>query len=134
RRAVDEVPGAQPPLLALDQQQALAAQDQEVLLATLSVVVAVRLSRPQHLDVDAEVREAGPALERDAGAEPLVVHPLGLAGVEDEPALAGRLAAAGQGRRRGFGHHRVTIASPGLCGGLSVASRKSVGITPPRTR
>ena len=43
------------------------------------------------------------------------------------------LAYAGLVLHRGFRHDRLTIASPRPCGGLSVASPKSVGITPPRT-
>src|SRR5687768_12459712 len=42
RRAVDEVPGPQRPLLALDQEQALPGEDEEVLLLVLAVVHAAR--------------------------------------------------------------------------------------------
>src|SRR6266536_2316287 len=64
----------------------------KVLLPLLCVVVAVRLPRPHHLDVDPELREpelvvrpAGAvaetfaALERHGGPEPLVMDPLRLA-------------------------------------------------------
>src|SRR3954447_12988383 len=105
RRAVHEVPGAQAALLSLDEEKALAAQDQEVLLALLGVVVAVGLARPHHLDVDPVVREVGRALERDARAELFVVNPRALAGVQDEPPLAGRLLAVGAFLHRGLWHH-----------------------------
>src|SRR5690242_7277417 len=63
RRAVDEVPLLQGAFLAFDQNQALAAEDEEVLLRVLRVVHAVRLPRVEDLDVDPEVAEPGLALE-----------------------------------------------------------------------
>src|SRR6185437_8139281 len=107
-REVHEVPGLDRPLLTFDQQQALAAQDQEVLLPVLGVVVAVRLPRPQNLDVDAVVLEVRRALKGDAGAELVVVHPRGVARVDDEPPLAGRLLAAVAVLHPGLGHHAVS--------------------------
>ena len=55
--AVDEVPGAQPPLLPLDQEKALARKHQEVLLGLLSVVQGVRLARPQDPQPEAQLGE-----------------------------------------------------------------------------
>ena len=50
-RAVHEVPGAQLPLLALDEQQALAGEHEEALLRPLAVVEAERLARLEHVQV-----------------------------------------------------------------------------------
>ena len=107
-REVHEVPGLDRPLLTFDQQQALAAQDEEVLLPVLRVVVAVRLPRPQHLDVDAVVLEVRRALKGDTRAELVVVEPRGVARVDDEPSLAGRLLAAVAVLHPGLGHHAVS--------------------------
>src|SRR4051794_22620585 len=48
RRAVHEVPGLQPPLLAFDEEDALAGEDEEVLLVGLAMVTAARLPGPDH--------------------------------------------------------------------------------------
>ena len=52
-RAVDEVPRPQGTLLTFDDQQALAAQDEEYLFACFAVVHRHRLSRRQHVEVHA---------------------------------------------------------------------------------
>jgi hypothetical protein len=57
RRAVDEVPRAKPSLVALDQQQALAGQDEEVLLARLTVIEGARLSRLHHAERVSDLSE-----------------------------------------------------------------------------
>src|SRR4051812_14849276 len=57
RRAVHEAPRAQEPLLALDQQEALARQDEEVLLRVLPVVEPVRLARMKDADADPDLLE-----------------------------------------------------------------------------
>jgi hypothetical protein len=49
---MEEVPSAQRALLTLDEQRAVAGQDEEVLLLVLGVVAAVRLARWQHVDAD----------------------------------------------------------------------------------
>ena len=59
RRAVDEVPGPQAALLALDQEQTLAGEDEEVLLGVLAVVHAVRLPRREDGDRVADLGEGG---------------------------------------------------------------------------
>ena len=51
-RAVEEVPRAERALLALDEQQALAGENEEVLLGLLFVVEAVRLTRLEHGQTD----------------------------------------------------------------------------------
>src|SRR6266550_5591643 len=57
RRAVDEVPRLQVPLLAFDDDQALAGEHEEVLLVRLAVVAAARLSRLEDGDRVPELRE-----------------------------------------------------------------------------
>jgi hypothetical protein len=54
---VDEVPGPKAPLLAVDDPDALTRQHQEVLLHALGVILPVRFSGLQQVDVDAVVRE-----------------------------------------------------------------------------
>jgi hypothetical protein len=85
---VEEVPRPEQPLLAVDEQPALAGQDEERLLLRLGVVEAVRLARLQHAQVDAELLELGArVLEPDTRAERLGRPPLGVPHVDDEPAV-----------------------------------------------
>src|SRR5205085_11784587 len=99
RRRVEEVPRAEPTLLALDEQHALTGENEEVFLRRLGVVQAVRLTGRQHVESDAELPELGsPALERALRARRLTLavlgrQPLGFAYVHDEPALASRREA-----------------------------------------
>src|SRR5581483_7460519 len=91
RRAVHEIPRAERPLLALDQEQALAGEDEEVLLTRLAVVARGRLARLEHADRVPELRERDrAALEDAAGAERLVRDPRRVPDVDDEPAPGGR--------------------------------------------
>ena len=65
------------PLLALDKQQALTGEHEEVLLVRLAVVHAVGPARLEHRDREAELSgnaDVG-ALEDARGAEGLVGHP-----------------------------------------------------------
>src|SRR5881398_2267739 len=72
-RAVEEVPRAQDAFLPLDQQAALARENEEVLLLRLAVVEAVRLAGLEHVQPDAELRKGGvPRLERAFGARRLL--------------------------------------------------------------
>src|SRR5947208_3302155 len=115
RRAVDEVPLLQTPFLALDQEQALAREDEEVLLVFLAVVHARGLSRFEHSDVDPELREAGIALESRVRAV-VAVEPARLAGVDDKPAFAfGCETLAGAFERR-FRNHRPILAARDAAG------------------
>src|SRR5207247_2298982 len=57
RWTVHEVPCPQRPLLLLDEQEALAVEDEEVLLRRLGVVEAVRLARLEHADVHPDLLE-----------------------------------------------------------------------------
>jgi hypothetical protein len=92
-RAVDEVPCSQRPLLALDNQERLTRDHEEVLLVGLPVVHRHGLGRPEHVDADPELRERerelGPAVEVARRAATFAVPPARLAGVQDEPAVAG---------------------------------------------
>jgi hypothetical protein len=88
---VDEVPAAQLPLFALDQQHALAGEDEEVLLVRLPVVAAAGLSGCEHGDREPELGELHlAALEDAAVAEHLAREPGRVAHVDDEPALGRR--------------------------------------------
>src|SRR5262249_52560161 len=89
RWAVNEVPRLQRAFLAFDDHQALAEEDEEVLLLVLAVVHASRLARRQDTDVDADLLETGVAvaLEGRTRAECVVLEPARLLRVDDEPAL-----------------------------------------------
>src|SRR5439155_18062814 len=86
RGAVEEVPGPELALLAFDEQQAPAHEDEKALLAVLPMVEAHRLPGLKDVEVDAEVRKAALALEVAEGAHRLGVAPADLARVDDEPA------------------------------------------------
>src|SRR4051794_18001430 len=88
--AVPEFPGRQPPLLALDEQQALAREHEEVLLRPLAVVVAERLARLEHVQVQPELPEAAFALEVAVEPEVPRVVPPAVGRVGDEPPVAVR--------------------------------------------
>src|SRR5439155_14665768 len=87
RRAMDEDPGAQPPFLPLDQEQAFAAEDEEVLLRVFPVVLPVRLAGLQDADADPDLLEpfAG-RLERRVEAAAVVLEPPRVPRVHHEPA------------------------------------------------
>jgi hypothetical protein len=99
---VEEVPRPERPLLALDQQQALAGEDEEVLLGRLGVVQGARPAGGEHHDPDPDLRESAnlelrprahrrrAGFEAAAGAERVVPQPGGIPHVDDEPALLGR--------------------------------------------
>src|SRR4051794_19932990 len=93
RRAVEEVERGQRPLVALDDQQCLALEDEEVLLPGFMVVQRHGTAGLDHVERDPEVVEVRLALTAEAGARPhVVVQPLRVASVDDEP--AGRLRDA----------------------------------------
>jgi hypothetical protein len=87
--AMHEVPLPQRPLLALDDQQRLAGQDEEVLLVGFPVVHAHRLARREHIETDSNLRKGRFAFEAQTLSSPLLVAPRAVTGVEDEPALPG---------------------------------------------
>ena len=93
-RTVDEVPRLQVALLALDHQQALAGEHEEVLLVGLAVVAAGHLARLDHREREADVREPHVVALEDAGVAALGVRdPRGLRDVDDEPAVGDRREA-----------------------------------------
>src|SRR5438034_10244792 len=105
RRAVEEVPGLQLPLLALHDQQALSGQDEEVLLPVFPVVEAHRLPGTEHVQVDSEIRKPPLALEVAKRPERSGVAPAAGARVQHEPALAARAKAELRAVERRLGYH-----------------------------
>jgi hypothetical protein len=87
---VDEVPRLQAPLLSLDQDEALARDDEEVLLDALPVVEPVRLPRPQNVDVHPVLRELELALVGSRRAEVVALPPRRVRGVDHEPSVERR--------------------------------------------
>ena len=103
-----EVPGFQRPLLALDDQQRLAGEHEEILLIVLAVVHRHRLVGRENSQVDPELREVGLAVEplEFAGvAAALAVDPRRLASVQDEPALPLRDESVLGGLQRRIRNH-----------------------------
>ena len=120
--------GPEPPLLPLDQEQALAREDEEPLLVLLAVVHAARLPGREDGDVEPDLGEAHVALERGVAAEDLVLPPAGLARVDDEPALA--LRARGRSPSgRALPPRPCATSSPD--DGESLGSRQAHGEAPP---
>jgi hypothetical protein len=84
---VDEIPGLQRALLLLDQEQAFAREDEEVLLHVLGVIEPVRLARMQDVDADPVLLElARFGLEVRPLSAALVSRPRDIGHVEHEPA------------------------------------------------
>ena len=106
RRAVDEVPGFQAPLLALDDEHALAGDHEEVLLTGLAVVHAARLAGPDHGDAHAELLEVAVPLEVRPAPEPLAFPPARVSRVEHEPARPFRAESFRQLFKLRLGHHQ----------------------------
>src|SRR5438105_3403652 len=120
-RAVHEVPLLQQPFFALDEEEALAREDEKVLLVFFAVIHARRLPGLEHADVDPELREARVALEARVGAV-VAVEPARVARVDDEPPFAlGCETLAGRFERR-FRNHRPIIAA------LSVRATKEPSV------
>src|SRR6476661_6550196 len=107
---MEEVPRAQRSLLALDEQGALAGQDEEVLLLVLGVVAAVRLAGWKHVDADSELLELRlRRLERALRARTLLLPalrraPHRVAHVHDEPPWPGRRQTGARLVERRLGH------------------------------
>jgi hypothetical protein len=91
---VEEVPGSQPPLAALDDRDALAGEHEEILLVVLAVVEAARAALAEHGDRVPDLGKRHLVALDDAGcAELRVPHPGGVADVHDEPAVRHRRPA-----------------------------------------
>jgi hypothetical protein len=91
------VPGGQWTKSHLDQEQARAGEDEEVLLVRLVVVSAARLTGLQHGDRESKLWEGDVVALDDARvAEHVVRHPRGVRDVDDEPAVGDRREPAEQ--------------------------------------
>src|SRR5579871_2820268 len=122
-RAVEEVPLLQPPLLSLDDEDALAGENEEVFLLRLAVVAAVRLAGHEDVDAHADLLEV--SSERGLGAGRALVpslarQPLGIDDVDDEPVLGHASSLAALVERS----HADVPRSPAP-GGAGVRSRKA---------
>ena len=99
---MEEVPRSKPALFLLDNRQALAREDEEILLARIGVIEAARLPRRQDGQREADLVEPlalkirtpakrGPAaLEHAPEPECLVQEPRRVTNVEDEPSVGDR--------------------------------------------
>jgi len=90
---VDEIPGPQAALLIFDHEHALPGDDEEVLLAALAVVHAVRLPGQENVDAKAELGELVIPFEVGVLPQLLVSPPGHVPRIEDEPSLTRRDAA-----------------------------------------
>ena len=88
RRTVHEIPRLQAALFALDDEQALAGQDEEVLLRPLAVVHAVRLAGAEDADAHPDLLESHVFAVEHRVAPELVAEPPRLARVRHEPPVA----------------------------------------------
>ena len=108
-----EIPRVQLALLAFDDQDRFARDDEEVLLIGLPVVHRHWFARPEHERIDAELLElplAFEIVERNAdGAAAVGVTPLGVAHVEDEPSLALRNEAVLGLLESRLGNHELRV-------------------------
>ena len=114
---MQEVELPQPPLLLLDDRDALAGDDEEVLLARLGVVHAGGLAGlehgervadlGEHLRLQALTRRCDPAvrLEPAAEAEGVVRQPGRVPGIDDEPARRDRSEPVPHLLQARFGGH-----------------------------
>src|SRR5215212_8664786 len=114
-RTVEEVPGLQASLLTLDEQPALAGQNEECLLIRLGMIDAA-LTRLEDGHVDPELLELDRRLavlvrEPACCAPRFRRPPLGVPHVDDEPALR-RGGKAGAGvLKPSFGHEQDSRTS-----------------------
>jgi hypothetical protein len=105
--AVHEVPLPQWPLLALDDQQRLAYEDEEILLIGLPVVHRHLFARGERIETDSNLREVRFAFEAQTLSAPLLVSPGAVTGVQDEPALRGGHKPGLGLFERCLGHNRL---------------------------
>ena len=128
-RAVHEVPARERALLALDDQQRLADEHEEVLLVGLPVVHRHRLAGLEHDQVDADLQEVRLAFEAAAAPVPRG-DPARLAGVQDEPAFP---PARSRPRSARAAPREPSGRSPKLCR-LSRGYLNRRACSPPPTR
>jgi hypothetical protein len=106
---MEEIPRPEPPLLTLDEQQALARDDEERLLAGFRVVQG-DLALLQDGDVDPDLPEldrrvAVLVLERAPRTSRLREPLLGVADADDEPAVRDRREPRSEVLETSFGGH-----------------------------
>jgi hypothetical protein len=107
---MDEVPGTEPSLLALDQKQTLTRQHKEVLLCILCVVQRIRLARTEDANAEADLIEACVlGLEGGVQAATVRLEPRDTARVDDKPTLSGRTYAALDPLEGSLGNHRPSL-------------------------
>ena len=113
-RTMHEVPLPQRPFLALDDQERLTREDEEILLVDLPVVHPNRLVGPENEQVDptcwkyvAISKSVQPV--KGKTSSPRAVNPARLTRVQDEPSLPGRREPGLGLLERGFGNHRRII-------------------------
>ncbi len=105
-RAVEEVPLSQRPLLAFDDGDGLAGENEEVLLVGLPVVHSNRLARLEQGEPHPELGEVGSSASQSRPlAAPFGLPPRGLARIQDEPASFGREQPVLRLLGDGFGDH-----------------------------
>jgi hypothetical protein len=112
---VHEVPLSERALLALDDQQRLPREHEEVLLIGLPVVHRHRLAGPQNLEVDPELGEVRlvllEPLELTVETTTVAFPPRRFTRVEDEPTLPSRHETVlGRFQRRLRNHRRKPAA------------------------
>src|SRR4051794_8971192 len=112
-RDMDEVPRPQRPLLLLDDQDALARDDEEALLGVLAVVHADPLTGLKHVDVDAELLETALSFEVAVDPERADAAPARVSRVDDEPAVVVDDEPVLGHPRRGFLGHEDSLTNRG---------------------
>src|SRR5215216_5704234 len=116
---MEEVPGAEESLLALDEQPALTGQNEEGLLIRLGVVNAA-LAGLEDGHIDPELRELDRRLavlvgEPTRSAPRLRREPLGIAHVDDEPALRDWCKSGAGLLKPRFGHDPQSRSPSDAC-------------------
>jgi hypothetical protein len=130
-RTMHKVPLPQRPFLALDDQECLTGEDEEILLIDLPVVHPNRLAGVKNEQVDPdllEVRrdlEVRPTREGQNLPPPRAVNPARLTRVQDEPSLPDWREPGLGLLERGFGNH-CRIIEEGLRPGSVVWSRNVI--------
>jgi hypothetical protein len=105
---VHEVPCLQRSLFALDDEQALAREDEEVLLRVLGVVHGARLARSQDTDADPDLGEARLlGVEHREVIATVAVEPACVADVHDEPPFGDGFQAMVGALGSGLRNHRL---------------------------
>ena len=93
---VDEVPGSERPLLALDKKQALTGEHEEVLRVRLGVVQVSRPAEREHTQIDSELGKgaSSPSKKHAAPKAPFVSHAASPTLTANHPSPAGTSPAS----------------------------------------